>query len=117
VAAAGLLLAVSPWLLGGTLPAVDPEWTPAPAPTAKLRTACWADPLIGVAVSVQQVRDSGAWVNRAVHWADPSRTLLTFLALAGGLVALGTFPGWRVVVVRGPGLAIRIGGTATPHNR
>jgi hypothetical protein len=113
VAGAGLLLAASPWLLDGVLPAVDAEWAPGPAPTAELRTAVWQDPLIGVAVSEQQPRAGGAFVNRTVHWASPARTLMMFLAHAGGLLALGTFPGGpRVVVTRGAGLGIRLGTTA-----
>jgi hypothetical protein len=112
VVGAGLLLAASPWLLDGVLPAVDAEWARGPARTAELRTAVWQDPLIGVAVSVQQRRAGGTFVNRTVHWASPARTLVMFLAHAGGLLALGAFLGGRVVVMRGAGLGSRVGSTA-----
>jgi hypothetical protein len=113
-AGAGLLLAVSPWLLDGVLPAVDPDWARGPAPTAEMRTFVWSDRLVGVAVSVQQPRRGGAELSRVTYWRSPARTLLAFLALVGAGVALGTFPGGpRFVLGRTTALVVRVGDSAS----
>lgn len=52
-------------------------------------------------------------MNRTVHWAGPAGTLVTFLVLAGWLVAPGTLPGGpRIVGTSGEAFFIRIGRTA-----
>jgi len=110
IALGGLLFAVSPWLVDRWLSEPDPEWARGPAPTSELRTLVWSDPLVGVAVSIQQLRQGGVTINRETRWRSPARTVVAFLAIAGGVVALGTFPGGpRFRLARGSGLDVRVG--------